>query len=1020
MKTMWNSELTNIKSLGQTTQRPGSLAGLSEARKKHLSQFFTPKPVVSLVWQVLDALAPKSDGKITLFDNSIGIGSMVWPANPAKHRILGCDVHQPSVDALRECLSRAKFIYDVELGGMQHCEPNGFVHFSLINPPFSIGLESPQLKPYKCTSYGKYGPHTSAISHKYAIEQAKDHAHVTIAVLPTGFIDELIKDGCRDLRAIYTLPIDAFKDQGVHWPTGVCVFSKGPKGFVTETIGDDYVVNQMPTIDHWPENIDSKAHMNSCGFDEGLVTIPHNYTGDNTVRITHNGRKINLHYRCGLTMAKVENALMKEKASAVLDQRLPKGVKFSGQGCLDVELHLLQGDALASIHDNLVNPIEQAGGRVVMGQGFIDYISKKAKKLARIKEPFRQVVLSNGGSSMASVKARAIEDVLVDPSSLVSPVVDAGAEVELHNKNGQFYFIDETGEFLIDEGRLHKEFEMQTQGESWVVKHEGKAAAFPELAKMYQARIRAMKIDQWLTRDFQLDDLIEFMIQPCGSVCAWDMGLGKTRGILACIMLSEVKHGLVVLKPSLIGEFMRQIKEDLVDYISMDDVNVIIEPEDLDNLKQFNFISSLMLNRVINEKQSKNVTYSHRLRRRCGMVICDEGHFLSNMHTGQSAGVKRLSPKKLIVMSGTVIANYPRNIHPILSLCGGDGTAGQPWGYHYGRLEPELMQSMNVALCGPKAFKDAFVTVEWCTREFDGQLKGAKREIPRLSNVATYREMVTPFIKRRLKEEPDVTKYINIPVFTQKNEFLEWDFDHLAHYVKVSRKFAQVWKQAHIDKKPLSALLPRIQAVVKAANCPHIPVKGIGSYTGTTPKEIRTLELVKKWSESGEQTIVFAYSPESVKRLGRMLNDAGILTACIHSGKSIAARNEIIAAFKSQETMVLVASIGTLSEGHNLENASKIVMVNRSWSYKTESQCYSRVLRPLQKKHVEIVYLHYAGSICEYQRQMVINKADAAKVGIDYASAECFGEFLHMDRILADFVNDLPELEQQLINELAA
>lgn len=1020
---MWYQNLTKIKSLGSQAKRPGSLAGLSEARKQHLSQFFTAPQVVEFMWYVLNHMTGKLSQPLFLFDNSIGTGSLMWPANPDDHRIIGYDVHGESVDALCEALSKNNFMYEVDKCSLQNSSIDGRVHCGIINPPFSLHLESPALNAdYVCTTYGKYGPNTSAISHKYALEQSLDVAHATIAVLPMGFVDEIVENKIHPLKAVYRLPKDAFIEQGVVWPMAVCVFSGDvfDEEFINQKIGDDYIPMSLPVIEPWPL-IKTRPRIVNVSVRSSEKTIPLPYTGNNKVRITHNGRDLKLHYSCGLMMAKVENHLMVSKAKASKKQRLPSYVRFSGQGCLDLEVHLSQIDPVESINVNLFDKIIECGAELEVEPGLMSYFRNKIKKLERINEPFRLSIFSDGVGVADGLDVVANKDVLVDPTSMLSPVIEKGSKVTLKGLHGGFYYTEDGNEYLIDEDVLNDAFDMNRGEKRWIVKHEGKGAAFPEQAKMWRTRMQKLKIHEWLTRDYQQEDLIETMINPTGSVCAWTMGTGKSRYGAALVQLSGVKHGLFVLKPSLIGEFIRQIKEDLAGYISMDEVLVIKKAKDLQNLKKYNFISTRLLSSLVDKKQSKVQTYAHKLRRRIGLMICDEGHFISNLNTAQTRAIMQVSARKTIVMSGTIIANYPRNIHPVLQVTAGDGTAAQPWGYYRARLMPSFIESMNTAQTGPKAFMDEYVTLEWVTHEFaDGMVTGAKREIPRIKNVAGYRNMVAGFVKRRMLEEPDVAKYIKLPNYKKRDEFLDWDIDHLAFYLKVARRFADVWRQAHNDKKSIASLLPRIQAVVKAANAPFMGVDGIGSYHAITPKERRTVELVKDWSQNNHKSIVFVYNPDMADRLASHLEKADISSYVLHGGKSITSRNRMIESYKKDDVPVLIATVGTLSEGHNLEVASKVLMYSRSWSAKTEAQCYSRVLRPLQQKEVEIVFLHTRGAIDEYQLQMVSHKADSASVGIDYASPECDDEFLHMERIFGDFVEGLSELERDYINEMAA
>lgn len=1021
---MWYENLLNIKSKGESAPRPGSLAGLHETRKKTMSQFFTPDAVTSIVWSLLEAINPVCDRKTSLFDNSIGKGSMMFPAKPELHDVFGFDVDDSCVQQLSDSLDTAGFFHNIILGGFEEVACKGLADFALINPPFSLRLDSPTIEPFLCNTYGKYGPKSAAVSHHYAIDHALQYAVGVIAVLPTEFVTKLIDEGFDSFIAIYHLPINAFYEQGAVVKTSVCVLSRfhKPDNVIVEQVDTGGAPKVYPdAFNRHQFNTYLNFHLEPVGVsvDEPTITIP--VTGDNRVNVAHNGRKILLKYHCGGTMAKVHNAILQEKAKASEKQKLPKCVRFKGQGVLDIELHLASDDPLNSFN-GFLHKIKSSGGNPVVDKGIFGYLKNKIKKNARIMEPMGHTVFGN--TALGPQKAIAMEDVLVDEKSLVSPVILKGQEIEMEMINGVYQYAEDGCDHPISEQKLAQSFELLGIQNDWHVRAEGKAAAFPELADMWRKKAKELRIHEWMSRDYQMDDLIESMIHPTGMVCGWEMGLGKTRYSLAVCLLSGVKHSLIVVKPKLIHEFMNQIKNDLAGYIDLNDINIIENEDDL-TLKRFNFISTNRLRMLVNEKKSKNKTFARALRRRIGLAVVDEAHFISNFNTQQTKAVRDLSAKKLIVMSGTIMANYPRNLHPILNLIAGDGTATQPWGFRYPKLEPYLISNMNYAFTGTKAFADNFVTLEWCTHQYmdTGMIVGAKREIPRVKNAPEYREMLAPFVKRRVVEEPAVKKYFSIPKPNIINEFLDWDIEHLKFYYKIARDFASAWRQRHKDKNAMASILPRINAVIKASSTPFIHQKGFGCYAETTPKEFTTINYVKKWTAEGHQSIVYTNSPKHVVRLCSMLSEQGI--KCIPSYGSIShkKRAEMLNEnFKKGLSDCLVATVGTLSEGENLENASKVLFAaGREWSPKTEKQCSARVLRPKQIKDVDIVFLHYKGGIDSYMKQMIDGKQDCANAGLDYATPELDdSEFLHLDRILGQFVDELPDLIADYISDRAA
>lgn len=100
----WFDSLRNIKSLGETKERPGSLGGLAAARRECLAQYFTPDDVAALMWRILipemDSIRQRTGCKVSVIDNSIGKGSLIQFARADQHKVAGFDIHGESLEAL--------------------------------------------------------------------------------------------------------------------------------------------------------------------------------------------------------------------------------------------------------------------------------------------------------------------------------------------------------------------------------------------------------------------------------------------------------------------------------------------------------------------------------------------------------------------------------------------------------------------------------------------------------------------------------------------------------------------------------------------------------------------------------------------------------------------------------------------------------------------------------------------------------------------------------------------------------
>jgi len=415
------------------------------------------------------------------------------------------------------------------------------------------------------------------------------------------------------------------------------------------------------------------------------------------------------------------------------------------------------------------------------------------------------------------------------------------------------------------------------------------------------------------------------------------------------------------------------------------------------------------------KKRMRN-TYAGAMRRRCGVLVADEGDVLANPQSDQTQALYQLSPKRRYVMSATPIANYPRDIAPILSFTAGDGTAAQPWGWRNGRMEENWRLTVAHADCGIKAFREKFVTTEWVTREFEDTLvEGAKREIPRINNLEAYRAMLAPHVKRRIVEEPDVTRYVQIPKETREIVELPWDDAHLAYYIQIAEEFASWYANAMRQegkKSNLIAILAKIRAVSFASDYPQHGVEGFGSYLALTSKQRWVLDELEQLALAGKKTVLYAENPGQIDMLHRHLQNRGVDAVKFHGGIPIKTRTtELNRRFRHGDCPTLLATLGVTQKGLNLWQAEEEILLSRSWSATVEEQAIHRLLRPQQKKNVRVRYVHLPGGIDVYKDQLVSFKRDSARAGLDWGTPETSDvAFLHLNTVIGRFAQDIAKL----------
>lgn len=1017
---VWYEPLRSIRSLGSQKEKIQNMGQLAEARKRHLGQFFTPDAIAAFMWSFVADL-PIRD----ILDNSIGSGRLLQYADPQKHRLYGVDIHAETVDQVKAVVEAAGFECDIRCAGMQDIQPRNF-DCSLINPPFSVHLESAHLQRNEgFTRMGKFGPDTSATSDEYAVVQALRASGVVIALLPRSSADD-IRSGkecwsvsvvTHRLRAVIDLPPETFKEENANVLTSVVVFGHMAMKPECLHITLDDLQSETPdlmlaqAVEEWRSNKHGKASLNYQHLDYAEPTITLPVTGDNSVTISLDGRRIKLRYRCGFTEARVANTVLKKRITSTELTRLPKGVRYAGQGKLDVEVYLLQDDPIAAF-DAFVDSIAKAGGTPVLRPGVRETIRKKAVRYKRAAIPLKHTIWSRGASTAKVVTGHARKTHNVDPSKWVSPVIKQGEAISFTKQTSGKFRFEKTGKmYELGADEVESRFQLQGVSEGWQVVHAGLLDAYPNEVKSLRKRIVDLGIDKWLSWDFQTDDLIEVILKPKGAVAAWEQACGKSRLAAALILLSGVRHGLIVVESRLVDEMLGQLAKINID---LSTVNVIDGPEKLNQLAQINIIAYERLRMVIDPAHSKRITYAHKLRRRIGLLVADEGERLANMDSDQCKALFQVSARKCYIMTGTPIANYPRDIQGLMVYVAGDGTAVQPYGFRRGYIEKNWINSMEYATRGLDAVRNNFVVLEWVSWEFAETLRdGAKREIPKIANVEKYREWLAPHVKRRLTCEPEVAKFIQLPKLEFETIDLDWDADHLAFYLKAADEFAHWYKQRKEEgKNNLAVLLAKLQAVQTALNAPQKGVANLPDFVGTTSKQRAVLQFLLKVAGEGKKALLYCENPSTVTLLHSLLKEQGVDSVPFHGGisikKRVAAKDE---KFVKGTTPIMLATKGTARAGYNLPGSDIVAFYDRSWSSKTEGQAMRRPLRTERKKPVRVVYFHLPGSLDMYQAQMVAFKSDSANAGLDYATPELDDtEFLHLSTILNSFVEDLAKV----------
>lgn len=1001
----WYQDMAQVRSRGQCVDKAANLGELHARRLVTQGQFFTPEPVARLMWDLGHAaLGPKDDaGRISVFDPAIGSGRLVQFAGDC-HAVYGCDIDSALVTALGERLTAAGVRSVLRDGSMASKRVQG-MDLALLNPPFSLHLESPQLEPFDCVSVGRFGPKSSAQSHWYALYQAHQAARVTVALLPRSCVDELGDHPAlaRNVHSIVDLPDSTFVAEGARVTTSIVLLVTTPR------VGDPIRVRGLDVARSvfdalvpatLPEPRWLRPSFTDCELSDHEPVFTGPVTGDRRIRVDRSGRRVTLGFRCALLEARALNRLLECRLGVENHKgtRLPRGLQYAGDGKLLIEA-LLTGDGPTEKLDAMCEILRSAGGQPEPTQDLLGYLKRRWRRSQIEKTPLQRTIFDphgqHGPGDLAGARCRAIRAHFPDPTNLVAGAIPVGAVVVLerlgdrHAERYRYAGMPNMPALSIQQLRELVDIPMVSAPKpAWRQIEAGRAAAFPLKAAALSRRLTAAGGDRFLgSWPFQREDVIELCMTR-GVVAGHMMALGKSR-IAVGICLLGGAHNAIVVESGLVHEMLAQFRSfGLPDHL----YKVIAGPEDVADLRRINLVSYKRLRDPI--RPGARRTLASLLRRRFHTVCADEGSLLAHTDTLQTQALYRLSPKRRVALDGTPIANLPRNLLPLVAWTSGDGSESQPYGIRHPFVCPDLFSSAALAERGVDRFREEFVVTEWVTHQFaDGMQSGAKREIPSLNNLDLYRQFVGRHVLRRVRKEPAVEPYLKIEDPAVTVESVDWDPVHLRYYVDVAEQFVDWYRtvRSEIESRKLNlvVVLLRLGAACRAASIPQDlkgPIRWPG---GLTSKQLRCVDLLGELEDQQATTLTYFESPVAAEIIAGQLRKQGrevVVYTGLHTPvQRTRALNEH---FRSGKVRNALLTYGVGARGLNLPEASHCVFYDRMWGARQEAQALDRAQRVGRVGRLQAHYLHLAGSTDEYRAQMVAFKSDTANAGLDFAEPE--------------------------------
>jgi len=317
------------------------------------------------------------------------------------------------------------------------------------------------------------------------------------------------------------------------------------------------------------------------------------------------------------------------------------------------------------------------------------------------------------------------------------------------------------------------------------------------------------------------------------------------------------------------------------------------------------------------------------------LIIADEAHKIKAPTSRRGAAFRKIAQKTpyLLIMTGTL----SNNVDPMEFL-------NYLWSINTDEIKevlPKNITQYKQLYCSSFSRPGMTFTNYYSTKE------GA---------VIINSLMKKYTLKRKLTEEIDMPKHVEI-------------VKHLDSSIKMDEFIKQLAETYEIDVEN-NTYKPHVNHALMLDS-------GI-DFTDKTVKNNVKLEFIQDTIEKADQVVIWyrwtAY--------GMYLHEKIPGSILINKDVTVPQRNKIVDSFKAGEFKVLIASLGTLAEGYNLQNAHVQIMTNIYYDSILHYQSISRLYRNLQKEIVVTYYL--IGGKMEDAAYKMVQKKTAYKDAANY------------------------------------
>ncbi|MDR0690663.1 MAG: DEAD/DEAH box helicase [Streptococcaceae bacterium] len=407
-----------------------------------------------------------------------------------------------------------------------------------------------------------------------------------------------------------------------------------------------------------------------------------------------------------------------------------------------------------------------------------------------------------------------------------------------------------------------------------------------------------------------------------GALLADDMGLGKTIQILALLdyLREQSLKTLLVVPASLICNWQQEIEK------FAPNLKATILLDETFNTEEYDLFI-VTYNRVSRIEKLKKIQWD--------LLILDEAQAIKNANTKQTKAVKSLEANYKIAMTGTPIENRLVDLWSIFDF-------------------------LNKGLLGNR-------------KEFTNFAKKLKVD---LSGYSTVKNVVNPFILRRLKTDKKIIS--DLPEKIELKSFTSLTRKQVVLYKALVKELETVLD----DSDEMAAIKRRgivLASLMKFKQICNHPDQYLGQQeydfqlSGKFKKLGEICEIIR---DKRERVLVFTQFKEMTKPIADFLSKIfGREGLVLHGSTTVKKRGELVDKFNGEAYVpFMVLSLKAGGVGLNLTAANHVVHFDRWWNPAIENQATDRVFRIGQKKNVVVHKFITNGTIEEKIDEMLEEK----------------------------------------------